>query len=126
VLVGFAFAHCQTVCPLIVSDMLGAQRAIEDEPPAVLIVTLDPWRDTPSRLPSMAEQWKLGGAAHVLSGDPETVERTLNAWRVPRVRNQKTGDIVHPAMVYVIDRHGRIAYAVSGSAEALAAAVGAL
>ena len=123
VLVGFAFAHCATVCPLIVSDMLDAQRAVEDDPPAVVVVTLDPWRDTPGRLPTMAEQWGLHGDAHVLSGDPETVERVLNAWRVPRVRNEKTGDIIHPAIVYVVGRDGRIAFAVSGSAEAMAAAV---
>lgn len=125
VLVGFAFAHCQTVCPLIVSDMLGAQRSLE-ETPAVVIVTLDPWRDTPGRLPSMARQWGLGADAHVLSGEPVRVERTLNAWRVPRVRNQKTGDIAHPSIVYVVDRNGRIAFAVSGGAEAISAAVRAL
>ena len=126
VLVGFAFAHCQTVCPLIVSDMLGAQRSLEQETPVVLIVTLDPWRDTPSRLPSMAQQWGLGGDAHVLSGPPEVVERMLNAWRVPRVRNEKTGDITHPSIVYVVGRDGRIAFAATGSAEAIAAAVRAL
>jgi protein SCO1/2 len=126
VLVGFAFAHCETVCPLIVSDMLGAQRALAEENAAVLIVTLDPWRDTPSRLPAMAERWGLPAGAHVLSGATGTVERMLNAWRVPRVRNERTGDIVHPSIVYVIGRDGRIAYAVNGSAEAMAAAVRAL
>jgi protein SCO1/2 len=123
VLVGFAFAHCATVCPIIVSDLIAAQHAVEDDPPAVLVVTLDPWRDTPSRLPAMAERWGLTGEAHVLSGEPETVERVLNAWRVPRVRNQKTGDIVHPVVVYVIGRDGRIAFAVSGGSDAMAAAL---
>jgi protein SCO1 len=124
VLVGFAFAHCTTVCPLIVSDMLAAQRSVEGtDTPAVLIVTLDPWRDTPSRLPSMARGWDLPSDAHVLSGPPPIVERALNAWRVPRVRNEKTGDLVHPYVVYIVDRQGRIAYAVSGSPEAMAAAI---
>lgn len=126
VLVGFAFAHCPTVCPMVVSDMLGAQRTLAGESPVVLIVTLDPWRDTPARLPAMAQQWGLPAGAHVLSGAIATVERTLNAWRVPRVRNEKTGDIVHPAIVYVVDANGRIAYAVSGSAQAISAAVRAL
>jgi protein SCO1/2 len=126
VLVGFAFAHCPTVCPMIVSDMLNAQRTLADESPVVLIVTLDPWRDTPARLPAMAQQWSLPDGAHVLSGPTEKVERTLNAWRVPRVRNEKTGDIVHPAIVYVLDGNGRIGYAVSGSADAISAAVRAL
>jgi cytochrome oxidase Cu insertion factor (SCO1/SenC/PrrC family) len=92
----------------------------------VLIVTLDPWRDTPGRLPSMARQWHVSGDAHVLSGPPEFVQRTLNAWRVPRVRNEKTGDISHPSMIYVVGADGRIAYVVSGGADAVAAAVRAL
>jgi cytochrome oxidase Cu insertion factor (SCO1/SenC/PrrC family) len=74
----------------------------------------------------MAQQWRLGGDAHVLSGPPQVVERLLNAWRVPRVRNEKTGDITHPSIVYVVGRDGRIAFAATGSAEAIAAAVRAL
>lgn len=126
VLVTFAFAHCQTVCPLIVADVMSARHQIEGEPPAVLVVTLDPWRDTPGRLPSIAAAWKLDGDARVLSGPPDDVERVLNAWRVPRVRNQKTGDIAHPSIVYVIGADGRIAYVVSGDTQAIAAAVRAL
>ena len=126
VLVAFAYAHCQTVCPLIVSDVLSARRRIDDDPPGVLIVTLDPWRDTPSRLASIATLWGLDGDAHVLSGPPDVVERTLNAWRVPRARNEKTGEISHPSVVYVIGADGRIAYVVSGNADAISAAVRAL
>jgi protein SCO1 len=125
VLVTFAFAHCATVCPLIVSDVLTARSQLE-APPAVLVITLDPWRDTPSRLPTIAGAWSLGADAHVLSGPVERVERTLNAWRIPRTRNQKTGDIVHPSMVYVVGPDGRIAYVVTGGAGAIAAAVRAL
>ena len=123
VLVTFAFAHCETVCPRVVADVLDARRQVEGTEPAVLIVTLDPWRDTPSRLPTIARTWAVGEGAHVLSGDPDRVERTLNAWRVPRVRNEATGDIAHPAVVYVIDRSGRIAYVTTGGADTIAAAV---
>jgi cytochrome oxidase Cu insertion factor (SCO1/SenC/PrrC family) len=126
VIVAFAFAHCETVCPLVVADVMTARRRLGDEAPRVLIVTLDPWRDTPSRLASIARQWGLDDEAHVLSGAPDEVERTLNGWRVPRVRNEKTGDISHPSIVYVIGADGRIAYVVSGTADAIAAAVLAL
>jgi protein SCO1/2 len=126
VIVTFAFAHCETVCPLIVADVLAARRRIDGPPPPVLVVTLDPWRDTPSRLQSIARSWQLDPDAHVLSGAPEAVEPTLNAWRVPRARNQKTGDISHPSIVYIVDADGRIAYAVTGGAEAIAAAIRAL
>lgn len=126
VIVTFAYAHCETVCPLIVADVLAARRTLGAGAPPVLIVTLDPWRDTPSRLPSIAKQWNLQDGTHVLSGQPDVVERTLNGWRVPRARNEKTGDISHPSLVYVIDAYGRIAYVVNGNAIAISAAVRAL
>lgn len=127
VLVTFAYAHCETVCPLIVHDVLTARdRLPEERAPAVLVVTLDPWRDTPSRLPSIARQWGMTGNAHILSGAPEQVERTLNAWRIPRVRNERTGDLSHPSLVYVVGPDGRIAYAIPGSEALIRAAVEAL
>jgi protein SCO1/2 len=126
VIVTFAFAHCDTVCPLIVSDVLTARRQIEAPPPPILVITLDPWRDTPTRLATIASAWGLDGEAHLLSGSPDQVERTLNAWRVPRMRNQKTGDISHPSIVYVVGANGRIAYVVSGDRAVIAAAVRAL
>jgi cytochrome oxidase Cu insertion factor (SCO1/SenC/PrrC family) len=90
--------------------------------PAVLIVTLDPWRDTPSRLPSLAESWQLpAGEAFVLSGAVEQVESVLNAWNIPRTRNESTGDVTHPSLVYVVDKNGRIAFASTGGSEHLAA-----
>lgn len=126
VLVTFAFAHCETVCPIVVSDVSAAAARLVAEQPVVLVVTLDPWRDTPSRLASMAAGWRLTGDARVLSGEPMAVERVLNAWRIPRIRNEKTGDVSHPSLVYVIDRDGRIAYALPGGADAIVAAVKAL
>jgi len=126
VLVTFAYAHCQTVCPVVIADVLAAQRQLTDRSPAVVVVTLDPWRDTPSRLNAIAEDWRMGSDAHLLSGAPEAVERALNAWRVPRIRNDRTGDLSHPAIVYVLGPDGRIAYVVAGNAVAIAAAVRAL
>jgi protein SCO1/2 len=126
ILVTFAYAHCETICPLVVDDVLAAGRRLTEDPPAILVVTLDPWRDTPSRLGAIARAWGVSGDARVLSGPPDAVERALNAWRVPRVRNEKTGDLSHPAVVYVIGPNGRITYVVAGNADAIVAAVRAL
>ena len=126
VIVTFAYAHCETVCPIIIADVLAAGRNLSDRSPAILVVTLDPWRDTPARLGAIASAWGMGGDARVLSGPPDAVERTLNAWRVPRVRNEKNGNLSHPSVVYVIGPDGRINYAVTGNPDAIAAAVRAL
>lgn len=127
-LVAFAFGHCETVCPLLVRELREAQRLAREggaDPariPRVAVVTLDPWRDTPSRLPALAQSWGLdaGADAFALSGAPDAVNALLDRWNVPRGRDEATGRIDHPALVYVLDAQGRIAYAATGGAAALA------
>ncbi len=87
--------------------------------PRIVIVTLDPWRDTPSRLSHLADHWGLDAEGHVLSGSVGEVGAVLDAWNVPRERNPTTGDLVHPPLVYVLDAAGRIAFASRGDAAAL-------
>jgi len=117
--VAFVYAHCETVCPVMVNDVLtaAAGRAVP------VFVTLDPWRDTPSRLPSIAEAWHLPPDALVLSGEVETVEFVLNRWRVPRVRNASSGDLIHPTVAYVLDAEGRMRYQTDATRAAVALAL---
>jgi len=85
-----------------------------------VVITLDPWRDTPARLPHLARQWGLEGVGHVLGGSVEQVEAALDGWSVARRRDPRTGEITHPALVFLVDAGGRIAYASNGSPEAIA------
>jgi cytochrome oxidase Cu insertion factor (SCO1/SenC/PrrC family) len=126
VLVTFAYAHCATICPLIVTHALKAQDALRgsDDEPAVLVVTLDPWRDPPSRLMAMARSWGFPEhGAWVLSGSVGEVESTLDDWEVPRTRDETNGEVTHPALVYIVDRDGRLMYAATGGVDALVALV---
>ena len=128
-LVTFAFAHCEAVCPAIVRQVVEAQRRVRESAgaertPRVVVVTLDPWRDTPSRLPSLAEGYGLGSDAFVLSGSVDEVNALLDRWNVARGRDQKTGDVAHPPLVYVLDAGGRIAFASTGGTEALVELLG--
>jgi protein SCO1/2 len=117
--VAFVFAHCTTVCPLIVRDVVAAA----GDGATAVFITLDPWRDTPSRLPSMARDWRLPSNALVLSGAVEDVEFALNRWKVPRVRNQVTGDVIHPAVAYVLDADGFLRYQTNGTRAAVTEAL---
>ena len=118
VLVTFAYAHCATVCPVIVRDLLEVRRQLGERAPPLLIVTLDPWRDPPARLAAIAETWQLDEGTRVLSGTVEAVELALSAWQVPRSRNTVTGELIHPAIAYVVSPAGRITHLVDGSLEA--------
>ncbi len=108
----FAFAHCSTVCPIIVRAVREAAASIPDIEPAVVVVTLDPWRDTPSSLPTLVRSWQLDALprTHLLSGKVETVLEVLEAWEMPIERNPQNGDINHPALVYVLAADSTIAY----------------
>ena len=128
-LVTFAFAHCEAVCPAVVRQVVAAQRALAagaapGRVPRVVVVTLDPWRDTPSRLPSLAKDYELGADAFVLSGEVEEVNALLDRWNVARGRDEKTGEVAHPPLVYVLDAEGRIAFAATGGTEALLSLLG--
>jgi protein SCO1/2 len=125
-LVTFAFAHCETLCPAVVRQVLDAQRRARElagddasRVPRVVVVTLDPWRDTPSRLGWLAESWAVGDDGFVLSGGVDEVEAALDRWGVARGRDAATGEVVHPPLVYVVDATGRIAYAAAGGAPML-------
>lgn len=125
VLVAFAYAHCETVCPLLVRDALEAQRLAAERagpgvPPAVVLVTLDPWRDTPSRLPHIAASWDLGPSAYVAGGSVAEVQSVLAAWGIETFRDPTTGEIVHPSVVFVVDADGMLRYAAGSNASAIA------
>jgi cytochrome oxidase Cu insertion factor (SCO1/SenC/PrrC family) len=121
VLLTFGFGHCETVCPTVVRDVREAKRrlAADGIESVMLVVTLDPWRDTPSRLRYLAEHWELDEGALVLSGAVETVERTLDAWKVSRARDLRTGEVIHTRLVYLLAPDGRVAFATSGSTDEL-------
>ncbi len=118
-LLTFGFGHCRTVCPLTVENARRVRDRFMEEgrEVALVVVTLDPWRDTPARLPALARQFHLDDASRLLSGSVEGVNAALDALEVPRERVRDTGDIVHPALVYVLDADGTIAYAASAHAD---------
>jgi cytochrome oxidase Cu insertion factor (SCO1/SenC/PrrC family) len=110
VILTFAFAHCQTVCPALVHNAKSALGELPEETSLLLIVTLDPWRDTPLSIPGIAKRWGLERNAYLLSGDPSLVEEIHLRYGIPTERDMKSGDIAHPPLVFVIDPQGRLAY----------------
>ncbi len=114
VIVTFAYAHCETVCPTIVQDLKNARRDAGAADARLVVITLDPWRDVPSRLGTIARQWELGNDDHVLSGPVDDVLQVLDAWGVAHARDTKTGEVAHSSSVVLLDREGRVSYKMSG------------
>ena len=126
VIVTFAYAHCQTVCPTIVRDLKAARRDAAATDAALVVVTLDPWRDVPSRLQTIAAEWQLGADDRVLSGPVDDVLRVIDAWQVAFARNERTGEVTHTAAVILLDRQGRVQYRLAGDLQRTAALLGTL
>ena len=105
----FVFAHCTTVCPALIQTLARSSRELGGDA-QVVIVTLDPWRDTPATLAPTMAGWPLPGDARLLSGPPDAVARWLDQMGVARERDLRTGDVSHVPLVMVLDEQGRIAY----------------
>jgi protein SCO1/2 len=120
-LVTFAFANCHDICPMVVEQASAARAAAwPGDDAALVVVTLDPWRDTPARLPALADRWSLDGAHdYVLGGSVEEVEAVLDAWNVLRTRDTATGQIAHPPLTYLLDGSGSIAFVTLSGGEVL-------
>lgn len=110
-MVVFVFAHCPSVCPGLVHQSKNVLEQIVDPNFNVIYLTLDPERDTPSSLASMKRQWGLtDDRTTILSGTPQKVYEALDGFKVPHVKDLKTGDVTHPAMVAFLDQNTKIAY----------------
>ena len=114
-LVTFAFGHCTTMCPAIVSDLKAARRSANREDLPIVVITLDPWRDAPEQLPAIVKHWELGPRDRVLSGPVQDVEGVLDELDIARRRNPDTGDVEHTSTVMLLDEKGSIAWRVDGS-----------
>jgi protein SCO1 len=109
VVLTFVFAHCQTMCPVLIETIKHASAGAA--PSEALLVTLDPWRDTVSTLPAIARHWNIPPGFHVLSARRvDDVLGVASAYNVPFERDEKTGDVAHPGLVFVIDARGRLAF----------------
>lgn len=120
-LLAFAYGHCTTVCPTVVTDLRAARRTLGHEKVGIAILTLDPWRDTPERLPAMAQHWNIESGDYLLSGAVSDVERALDELGIGRRRSETNGDIDHGTTVLLLDERGRITWRLDGTSAALPA-----
>lgn len=105
----FVFARCATVCPALERTLAAASATLGDGT-RIVLVTLDPWRDTPGTLAGVVAASPLPAGARFLTGDPAAVGRLLDQLQVARARDLQTGDVSHAPLVMIVDGSGHIAY----------------
>jgi protein SCO1/2 len=112
-LVFFGFTHCPDVCPTTLTVMAQAGKQLadlpEDKRPRVLLITVDPERDTPPRLKEYVRFFdaSFGAATGTLAG----VEQAAGAFAVPFAKVPLPGGgytMDHGAGVYLVAPSGSI------------------
>jgi protein SCO1/2 len=106
----FGFTHCPDVCPTTLVEVAGALKALgpDAERVQVLLVTVDPERDTQEALARYVTAFDprfLG-----LRGDAAATQRDAKEFKI-YYEKRKTGDtytVDHSGQTYVIDPQGRL------------------
>jgi protein SCO1 len=108
------YARCAQTCPMILEQAKGVMSALAPEEQArvrMVVITLEPERDTPEALGRMARAQNVSAPGwQLLGGDPVAVNRLLDELGIERRKNEKTGDIDHANIFALVDRSGRVAY----------------
>jgi protein SCO1 len=110
VILTFGFTHCPEVCPTTLANLARAMDALGDERRAVqvLLVTVDPERDTPEVLRKYVTAFDPGFVG--LAGDARATREAAKAFKVfyqkvPAGKGDYTMD--HSSGFYAIDKRGR-------------------
>lgn len=117
VMITAIYATCTDACPMILTQAKSAMAALTEHEQAqvhVFAVTLDPERDDPAALASMARghrvkapQWNL------VTGNPDEVNAVIDFMGIWRKWNAEKGRLDHSNAFLLIDRRGRLAYRFS-------------
>jgi protein SCO1/2 len=109
VFVTFVYTHCPDVCPVIVSELAAAQRALGALAGRArfVAVTIDPRRDTPTAVRAFLAARGAIGRVQFLLGSHTALARVWKAWHV-RILPGGRATLAHTSVVYGLDAHGLI------------------
>lgn len=112
VLVGMFYTSCQFVCPMLVDTMRDTEAQLTPQERAnlsVLLVTIDPARDTVAVLQRTAEQRDLDPAHWTVARTDTKTTRKFAAVLGVQYRALPNGDFNHTTDLILLDSEGRIA-----------------
>ncbi len=126
--VTFLDAHCTSACPVTARELALTQRELgaSRSPLLIVLIDVDPWKDTPVAERAFAHKVGLVGNWHWLLGSRSQLAHTWRVWGTEVQRGRH--DIVHTAADYVVDQKGfvRVADEVPFRPDWLASSVRAL
>jgi len=118
-LVFFGFTHCPEACPTTLALLGTVRRALAatlpmEQLPAVLLISVDPERDTPSMLKSYLAGFDPSFTG--LTGNPESVRAFATALGVPYRKIPMEGDYMmdHSTAIMLVNPKGQLAALFTG------------
>ena len=124
----FLDAHCTSACPVTGREMALAQRELggSRSPLTIVIIDVNPAKDTPASERAFAYKVKLSGDWQWLLGSHTQLSRVWRVWGTYVKPTRR--EVIHTAAVYLIDQRGfvRVADEVPFRPDWLAGSVRAL
>ena len=110
-LVTMFYTSCKFICPLIIESGKAVERQLtpaQQKRLGIVMISMDPARDTPAALKKIADQRKLDGSRWTLAspraGDVRAVASVLGI----RYRLLADGEFNHSSALILVDAEGRI------------------
>ena len=107
-LVFFGFTHCPDVCPTTLAKLARVTKTANVPGLQVLLVSVDPQRDTPEQLERYVHAFNPDFGA--VTGKPEEIERVAKEFGVAVVKVDLAGGdytVDHSAVVFLLNNQGQ-------------------
>ena len=109
--VAMFYTSCQVTCPLIVDSGKAVEHALKPADKArlgILLISMDPKRDTPAALLSVVNKRSLDVTRWSLASPKPDGVRSVAGVLGVRYRQLADGDFNHTSALVLLDRDGRI------------------
>lgn len=110
-LVSMFYTSCQYICPLIIESGKAVERQLtpaQQGKLGVLLISMDPRRDTPPALKKVATQRRVDSSRWVLASPPAQEVRAVAGILGIRYRQLADGEFNHSSALILLDANGRI------------------
>ena len=118
----FGYTYCPDICPATLQTLQAASEQLggRSRDLQVVLITVDPARDTPEALRAYLQSFRFPGGVHGLTGSPEQVEGAARAYRAYYRKQGEGSDYLmdHVTTVYLMDPKGRFDRPLSNGLDA--------
>jgi protein SCO1/2 len=106
VLLAFMDSHCRMLCTFegptisrVIAHLGTAAHHVR-----LIVVSVNPWQDTPASSRAAGTRWGFSGNWHWLFGSPSALRSVWNGYGIEV--KQAVGDVNHSSAIYLIDGQG--------------------